>query len=506
MEIKGLNCPNCGATIKIQAGASLVRCPYCGSTISASYDENESKMREGTQFTDDKTGLPLGKAIIPEGWQTQGFYMEREIDDITPFGTILNTFNPEQTMRMTSQFGERFMYFLGPSLGSMLTNGSIKKKYLDPQPYLQDIAQRLLNISFQPKAFGSVLTYYSQNKSVEAQKIVGRFSENARIVLPDVQCDFRLQNVLVDSVAMSGRFDNQGQEWSLIIAADLYGLEYYDAAPMAALGRGLTGGLGKLLGAEDGPSDPQSFTNVLSESMKAMRSGEEKGIFSMDFYKGGGLVGVMKRQKEKLQNQEINARMQGQQASGQKQPSRSVNPTFGHTKETGKPVDVIEWGAKRIYYAMGPASQEEDLLAKFMIFIGSYRQDQGLDQRLEQYHQQVRQQEQMNNQNAMNYAMQSRAINAQRQAEISRTLSQTSDIIMQGYNNRAASQDRISDKWSQAIRGVDQYTTTDGRTVEHSVTSDHVYQNPYGDTIGVSGTGLSYEDMQKLGLTELEKK
>ena len=73
MELKGLNGPNCGATIKIQAGASLVRCPYCGSTISASYDENESKMREGTQFTDDKTGLPLGKAIIPEGCRHRDF-------------------------------------------------------------------------------------------------------------------------------------------------------------------------------------------------------------------------------------------------------------------------------------------------------------------------------------------------------------------------------------------------------------------------------------------------
>ena len=75
----------------------------------------------------------------------------------------------------------------------------------------------------------------------------------------------------------------------------------------------------------------------------------------------------------------------------------------------------------------------------------------------------------------------------QRQAQISQTLSETSNIIMQGYNSRMASQDRISDNWSQAIRGVDSYVTTDGRTVEHSVVSDHVYQNQYGDTIGVSG-------------------
>ena len=505
MEIKALNCPSCGATIDIQAGEKLVKCPYCDTTITATYDKNEQQMVGGTQFTDEKTGLPLGKAIIPEGWKTQGFMVEKQIDDITPFGTILNTYNSDQTMRMTTQFGEKWMQLLTNSILSMATPKQIRRNYLEPKAYLADLAARILNVSITPGAFGKLETNYSRNRSIEAQKIIGRFNENARIILPNIQCDYKLQNVLCDSYAINGRFQNQGKEWCVIMAADLYGLEFYDAAPMASLGRGLTSGIGKLFSGSQG--DSSEFPNVFSETINAIKNGEES-IFSMDFLRGGGLVGAMKRQKEKLQTAEVNAQMNtGPVPQPQEAPRpQAAEPAFGHAKEAGKPVDAIEWGAKRIYYAVGPAELEQDLIRKFMVFVGSFKQDQGIEQRLEQIHQQVRQQEMMSLQSATGYAMASQQANMMRQAQISQTLQQSSNIVMQGWENRQAAQSRMSDNFSQAIRGVDSYVTTDGRTVEHSVVSDHVYQNKYGDTIGVSGTGFSEQAMNNLGLTELDKK
>ncbi|MBR2677235.1 MAG: hypothetical protein IKE28_10040 [Solobacterium sp.] len=505
MKIKALNCPSCGATIDIQAGEKLVKCPYCDTTITATYDKNEQQMVGGTQFTDEKTGLPLGKAIIPEGWKTQGFMVEKQIDDITPFGTILNTYNSDQTMRMTTQFGEKWMQLLTNSILSMATPKQIRRNYLEPKAYLADLAARILNVSITPGAFGKLETNYSRNRSIEAQKIVGRFNENARIILPNIQCDYKLQNVLCDSYAINGRFQNQGKEWCVIMAADLYGLEFYDAAPMASLGRGLTSGIGKLFSGSQG--DSSEFPNVFSETINAIKNGEES-IFSMDFLRGGGLVGAMKRQKEKLHTAEINAQMNtGPVPQPQETPRpQAAEPAFGHAKEAGKPVDAIEWGAKRIYYAVGPAELEQDLIKKFMVFVGSFKQDQGIEQRLEQIHQQVRQQEMMSLQSATGYAMASQQANMMRQAQISQTLQQSSNIVMQGWENRQAAQSRMSDNFSQAIRGVDSYVTTDGRTVEHSVVSDHVYQNRYGDTIGVSGTGFSEQAMNNLGLTELDKK
>lgn len=43
-------------------------------------------------------------------------------------------------------------------------------------------------------------------------------------------------------------------------------------------------------------------------------------------------------------------------------------------------------------------------------------------------------------------------------------------------------------------------------TVEMSVGADHVYQNKYGDTIGISGDDIDSNLASKLNWTKLEKK
>ena len=78
--------------------------------------------------------------------------------------------------------------------------------------------------------------------------------------------------------------------------------------------------------------------------------------------------------------------------------------------------------------------------------------------------------------------------------------------IMDFWEKRSASQSRMSANYSEAVRGVNTYTTPSGGTVECSVTADHVYQNRYGDTIGVSGNAVDPDVAAKLNWTKLEKK
>ena len=77
---------------------------------------------------------------------------------------------------------------------------------------------------------------------------------------------------------------------------------------------------------------------------------------------------------------------------------------------------------------------------------------------------------------------------------------------MDSWEKRSASQSRMSANYSEAVRGVNTYTMPTGRTVECDVTADHVYQNRYGDTIGVSGRAVDPEVAAKLDWTELNKK
>ena len=87
---------------------------------------------------------------------------------------------------------------------------------------------------------------------------------------------------------------------------------------------------------------------------------------------------------------------------------------------------------------------------------------------------------------------------AQNSAEISAGL-------MDSWNKKMASESHISRNFSEAVRGVNTYQTTDGRPVDVDVTADHVYQNNYGDVYGVSGTAPDQELLNKLNWREIRR-
>lgn len=99
---------------------------------------------------------------------------------------------------------------------------------------------------------------------------------------------------------------------------------------------------------------------------------------------------------------------------------------------------------------------------------------------------------------------QQRAIEASRM--IAQNSAQMSAGIMDSWNRKMASDSRISQARSEAIRGVNTYQTTSGRSVEVGVTADHVYQNNYGDVYGVSGTAPDQELLNRLNWTEIRRR
>jgi hypothetical protein len=71
-----------------------------------------------------------------------------------------------------------------------------------------------------------------------------------------------------------------------------------------------------------------------------------------------------------------------------------------------------------------------------------------------------------------------------RLGDISRTLSDTSDIIMSGYETRSAAFDRASQGWSEAMRGVDSYVDPiGGRSVELPGGFEHAWTNGLGEYV-----------------------
>ena len=159
-----------------------------------------------------------------------------------------------------------------------------------------------------------------------------------------------------------------------------------------------------------------------------------------------------------------------------------------------------------MYYA----EYDEEVLPVFMRFVSSIIPDPGLEQReiamINNKMAAIAQEVARNQQIAMQKQMQlqqNQARTAQMLADNARSMS---DGLMDSWNKKMASDSRISQARSEAIRGVNVYQNSYGQNVDVSVTADHVYQNQYGDVYGVSGNALDQDVLNKINWTELSKK
>lgn len=88
----------------------------------------------------------------------------------------------------------------------------------------------------------------------------------------------------------------------------------------------------------------------------------------------------------------------------------------------------------------------------------------------------------------INGAMQRQQNAIRSSQQISRTLSEASDIVNQAYWDRSERMDRVWEKNSEAVRGVNSYTDSTGRQYEADVAYDHVYRRG-DDTFAGSKNG-----------------
>ena len=190
----------------------------------------------------------------------------------------------------------------------------------------------------------------------------------------------------------------------------------------------------------------------------------------------------------------------------QQQSQGARDPRFGH----GQPCDKVDWGSEARYVMIAPAEFEAEATNDFVKFIASYQPDQALMQRFDQLVAQKIQQDQQQAIQMRGIAQQNMMRTQQLQQQTAQMLAQNSrDIsagIMDSWDRKMASETRMSNNYSEAIRGVNTYQTTTGQNVEVSVAADHVYENRYGDVYGVSGVAPDDDILSKLNWTEIQQK
>lgn len=135
----------------------------------------------------------------------------------------------------------------------------------------------------------------------------------------------------------------------------------------------------------------------------------------------------------------------------------------------GMPTAKADWGRAFDFALLAPAGSADRYADVFDSFCTATRYGQSYYDMQNEEVQNVRQ---IQLQGAQ-YRQQN-AINAQRQ--LHRTMSETTDIINSGYEERSRVMDRMDRKYSEAVRGVNTYTDASGGEFQANVDYDHVYQ------------------------------
>lgn len=420
------------------------------------------------RFADNKTGIILAKAVVPESFTPEGNLYEVWQSDLVPFTASFQAASPDRGTVLSTTSGEMYAWYLNPLLRTFAaqTPNVIKtsfREFIEPDEYLHQYAERTAGIPLTPTARAKLPSAYGKDLEGERQRLLQYVESHminisVRETVSTCYCDAFLYRY--EGVA-------RGRKIVVLAGCNYKGVESYNAnggpAGMGLLSMGMQGGLlGRMMQGNKGKA--------------AAKAGGNRGKNSPGVSPTGVGAG---------------------------------NIPFGHGKEYGKQVDLISWGSERLYFMAAPIEAERAATAAFLRFVGSIAPDPALwKQRsllIEQKHQsRILEAQQLNSQ-----VVQMQIQAQQRQRELARQIQANSEEISRGimdsWERRSASQSRISSNWSQAIRGVDTYSTPSGRTVEASVSADHVYQDRYGRTIEVYGNEPDDELVTRLDWTKLNR-
>lgn len=395
-------------------------------------------------FTDRTTGAPVATAIVPEGYFVNAAITDQFANDLVPLHAYVAALAKDQSIMLNANSKSMWVQVFNPLMKHTANLTGVKKSNF--LPYVDP--ERYL------WEFASSYMDGKQAALVAAATLPGGFADNRQAIHDSFLQEFiaregsgpnvklEIVNSTCSPILMKFRGKRKGKDAVALVGYELMGVEYRNAITPAMMMGGTIGLAAALFGA----------------AKKAKKS----------------------------------------------------NAPFGHAKEHGQSVDALRWGYNNLYSCICDSELEEQATQEFMRFVLSFTPDMSFIQRREQMAFQIWQRDMQFANQLSTQARQAQIQAQQRAMEASRIIAQNSAQmsagIMDSWNKKMASDSRISQSRSEAIRSVNTYQTTTGRPVEVSVTADHVYQNNYGDVYGVSGSAPDQELLNRLNWTEIHRR
>lgn len=475
MPVERIACPSCGASLEITDSTTVVTCKFCGSTLHINFgpvpQQRDWREPDGT-VRDVSSGYGLFKATWPEGWQLAGTSLKgvggsrRYIPGVkladNAGGSITVTVGDAGTRQSVA------MQQMKATHGGHL-RGVDQTTYAEMPDPIQLADSLAIQCSRQHG--GGDLTLVGQARRDDLQR-------NQQKLLDDVhngpdspdKYGIPISDPFVAEVLRIYSFEASGQTWECATFVYLAAVKvnYEQAYPTIGMG-GLLGGLGM-----------GGLGNLFGLGGGAQRQAQPQ-------YQGAG-VGT----------------------------GDGVGIWRTHDQTAYASAGTINWSVDRLCSLTYPAEQFDDKLrGDFVPIIDSMRMHDDVQRLIYQEVQQIN--AAVNQAGSVAMAQQQatfqagQAIHRQQQAAAQaqfdswqarsnaqhQAFRERSNAMFNNGSYGGGSGSHAPD-YSEAIRGVNTYTTSDGREVEVSIHADHVWENKAGDVIGTSGTTSPGADWTEL--------
>lgn len=506
-----INCPDCGAALAIPQGVTQFFCTFCGAKIvlavAPSKTEPSATTPPASQGTahlrdirDQASGYGVFCAYVPDSWETCTVSLQRTGSSSRPYraqaqlrdqtGAYVNLLVGDAGMRNSAGVKALLSMYGGHLAGIDHTN------YADmPDPIsLADEAARNLASNLGAERFLFSHQLACPTLAAEQQRAFDHFKQKIQITSGNVH------DPLVAVVLRCYDLWVAGQAWKLATFVRLEAVK-----DGSGLGEGTRDALGSMMG-----SLGSMFGGTPQHQGSAPDAVEEEDQYQgmAGFLLGGGLIGKMQRQRQREKAAAARAAQAAQShtpAAAVPQPhdeSASASsstawclPDFAQYAKSG----TILWSVETIATFAAPATVFDTQLKAAFIPLASSLQ---LHPDIESLSMMVVQQEAAQIQAATQGQLARNQAAFQAQQAAHRQMQASFDSYNQAWQARSDAQHQqfraqtnaqfatggtAAPDFSEAVRGVNTYVTSDGREVEVSVQADRAYENQAGDVVGTAG-------------------
>jgi len=527
-SITEVKCPSCGGPVQLPDEATSVTCAFCGSVLHVSYSQPvDAGIDPDGTMRDRTTGYGLFRGNVPKGWAVAGTALQHT-------NTLSRPYVPQVELQSITG---AIMRIRQGEAGTRESAGmsAINAMYGQAAaPYDTSNYAEMPNPIAVADSFAStqVAGLGGQGLAYEGQALPRTLGDAERRAAEHYTAQARAAGIAVSGflgaqVLRTYSFAIGAEPWKMAVFVEAWGAK----GGLGGIGNvadqftegigGIAGAIGGLFGGlqNQGAQARMSPGNDSPAGQPAGRAQSAGGMFksALEFGMGGGLIGKkMREARASYSAQPQTAAAQSRAAAlpctqqGQQPMPLQAQPKLAEPqgKQQWCSADfaafnqggTVYWSIDRMASLIAPEAQfEERYSSDFLPFIASTFVHPDVHNLEQAEANQTNAAIQANTQTALaqsnaRFAAQ-QAAHRQRQA----AFNSYNDSITAARDSRQASFRAATNAqfatspaggghtdFSEAIRGVNTFVTSDGREVELSVRADVAYENQAGDVIGGS--------------------